>query len=258
MHMRTPPMEEAHSLYVEQSQLAQRLRLPKTEPLVIWDVGLGAAANAMAAVQCYETEASLGAVRQLCLISFENDLDSLRLALRHHDKFPYLRHGGPPGILEKGEWQSRQHAGLRWQLVKGDFFETMQRAPLPPDLIFYDMFSSRTHGEQWTIAIFQRLYAACAGRAAELFTYTHSTSARAALLAAGFFVAKGRSAGRQEETTIALTPAVLGSPFSRSYELLAAEWVGRWNRSRAKFPAEISLDQRSAFEEQILRHEQFR
>ncbi len=32
------------------------------------------------------------------LISFENDLDSLRLALRHDDKFPYLRHGGPVGI----------------------------------------------------------------------------------------------------------------------------------------------------------------
>ncbi len=53
MHMRTPPMEEARSLYVEQSQLAARLSESNT-PLVIWDVGLGAAANAMAAIECYE------------------------------------------------------------------------------------------------------------------------------------------------------------------------------------------------------------
>ncbi len=258
MHMRTPPMEEAHSLYVEQSQLAARLRSSAEEPLVIWDVGLGAAANAMAAIQCYEAQASLGAVRPLRLISFENDLDSLRLALRHDDKFLYLRHGGPVGLLEKGEWQSKRNAGLSWQLVTGDFLETVRQAPLPPDLIFYDMFSSRTHGEQWTIETFRCLFTACRGRAAEIFTYSHSTAARAALLAAGFYVAKGRSAGVKEETTIALTPAALGSPFAARYELLASEWIGRWNRSHAKFPAEVSAAERPSFEEQIRQHEQFR
>ena len=101
------------------------------------------------------------------------------------------------------------------------------------------------------------MFAACAGRAAELFTYTHSTAARAALLAAGFYVAKGRPAGAKEETTIALTPAALRSAFSRSYELLAAEWVGRWNRSHAKFPTEIPADEQPAFEELIRTHRQF-
>ena len=257
MHMRTPPMEEARSLYVEQSQLAQRLAF-SAEPLVIWDVGLGAAANAMAAIQCYEEQAAMGPIRPLRLISFENDLNSLRLALRHDDKFPYLRHAGPIGILEKGEWQSKRSEGLSWQLVAGDFLETVRQAPLPPDLIFYDMFSSKTHAEQWTIEIFRRLFAACRGRATETFTYTHSTAARAALLAAGFYVAKGRPAGAKEETTIALTPAALGSPFAHRHELLASEWIGRWNRSHAKFPAEIPADQRSAFEEQIRQHQQFR
>jgi len=199
----------------------------------------------------------MGPIRPMRLISFENDLDSLRLALRHDDKFPYLRHGGPVGILEKGTWQSKRHEGLSWQLVTGDFLETVRHAPLPPDLIFYDMFSSRTHGEQWTIETFRRLFGACRERATELFTYSHSTAARAALLAAGFYVAKGRCAGVKEETTIALTPAALGSPSARRYELLASEWIGRWNRSQAKFPAEVSLEQRPAFEEQIRRHRQF-
>ena len=258
MHLRTPPMEEACSLYVEQSGLAERVCLTKTNPLVIWDVGLGAAANSMAAIRCYEEQAALGPVRPMHIVSFENDLDSLRLALRHDDKFSYLRHGGPAGILRRGQWQSKQHAGLSWQLVAGDFLETVAGAPAPPDLIFYDMFSSKTHREQWTIEIFRRLFAACAGRATELFTYTHSTAARAALLAAGFYVAQGRPAGTKEETTIAFTPAALGSPFVRSYQLLAAEWVGRWNRSHAKFPAEVLADERLAFERQILEHQQFR
>ncbi|MEO7167140.1 MAG: tRNA guanosine(34) transglycosylase Tgt [Spartobacteria bacterium] len=258
MHMRTPPMEEARSLYVEQSQLAARVRLATEEPLVIWDVGLGAAANAMAAIECYEEQASLGAVRPLQIISFENDLDSLKLALRHDDRFPYLRHGGPAGILRKGEWQSKRDAGLSWRLVPGDFLATVTTTTPPPDLIFYDMFSSRTHGEQWTIEIFCRLFAACAARATELFTYSHSTPARAALLAAGFHVAKGRSAGVKEETTIALTPAALGSPFSRAYQLLAAEWIGRWNRSQAKFPPELTLAEQPPFEQRIREHAQFR
>ncbi|CAN5549116.1 hypothetical protein BH20VER3_BH20VER3_02250 [soil metagenome] len=269
MHMRTPPMEEAHSLYVEQSHLAERLA-EAGAPLVIWDVGLGAAANAMAAVQCYEAASRvtpmspitpmrpMGIMRSMRLISFENDLDSLRLALRHDDKFPYLRHGGPVAILADGSWQSKRYPGLSWQLVPGDFLETIAHAPAAPDLIFYDMFSSQTHREHWRIEIFRRLFAACRGRATELFTYSHSTAARAALLAAGFYLGKGRPAGAKEETTIALTPAALGSQFAHRYELLAADWIGRWNRSHAKYPSEVPEEERPGFEEQIRQHPQFR
>ncbi len=257
MHMRTPPMEEARSLYVEQAQLAERLA-GWAEPLVVWDVGLGAAANAMAAIECYEAIGPIGPIRPMRLISFENDLDSLRLALRHDDKFPYLRHGGPVGILKHGTWQSKQYAGLSWSLVAGDFLQTLLHAPAPPDLIFYDMFSSRTHGEQWTISLFRQLFAACADRAVELFTYSHSTAARGALLAAGFFVAKGRAAGAKEETTIAFTPAALRDATVRGYPLLAAEWLGRWNRSQAKFPVELAPEDQPAFAELIRSHAQFR
>ncbi|MGI8430926.1 MAG: MnmC family methyltransferase [Chthoniobacterales bacterium] len=258
MHMRTPPMEEARSLYVEQAQLEARLQEASTEALVIWDVGLGAAANAMAAIECYEAIGLMGPIRPMRLISFENDLDSLRLALRHNDGFPYLRHGGPVGILKHGSWQSKQHLGLSWSLVAGDFLETVSNAPALPDLIFYDMFSSKTHGEQWTIDLFRRLFTACAGRAVELFTYSYSTAARGALLAAGFFVAKGRPAGVKEETTIAFTPAALADANARGYTLLAAEWIDRWDRSQAKFPAELAPEEQPAFAELIRAHAQFR
>jgi queuine tRNA-ribosyltransferase len=264
MHSRTPPMEEARELYIEQSNLAGRLRISAGEtpesaaPLVIWDVGLGAAANAMAAILCYEEQTEKAPVRPLRIVSFENDLDSLRLAFRHNRDFSYLRHSGPAAILTDGEWQSRRHAGLSWLLLPGDFLETMSTAPAPPDLIFYDMFSTRTSGDQWTLDAFRRLFEACAGRAAELFTYTCSTANRAALLAAGFYVARGRSAGEKLETTIALTPAARHASSFPRHELLTADWLEKWNRSGAKFPGEVQAHQYSSFEQVIRQHEQFR
>lgn len=264
MHSRTAPMEEATQLYVEQSNLADRVRLavdedPQTrEPLVIWDVGLGAAANAMAAINCYEEQTALGPVRPLRIISFENDLDSLRLAFRHNRDFPYLRHSGPAAILTDGQWQSRQHPGLSWSLLPGDFLETMVHAPAPPDLIFYDMFSTRTSGDLWTFDAFRRVFEICAGRATELFTYTCSTANRVALLAAGFYVARGRNAGEKLETTIALTPAAFHSPLLPRREILSGDWLEKWSRSAAKFPAEIEADQLLRFEKLIRHHEQFR
>jgi queuine tRNA-ribosyltransferase len=264
MHSRTAPMEEATRLYVEQSNLAERLRIEPGEnpeqagPLVIWDVGLGAAANAMAAIHCYEELAAAGPVRPLRIISFENDLDSLRLAFRHNRDFTYLRHGGPAAILTDGQWQSRQYPGLSWQLLAGDFLEMMAHAPAPPDLIFYDMFSTKTSGTVWTFAAFRKVFEACAGREAELFTYTCSTANRAALLASGFYVARGRSAGEKVETTIALTAAAFHSPLSKQREMLSHEWLEKWQRSAAKFPAEIEDPQRGSFEALVRDHKQFR
>ena len=190
------------------------------------------------------------------IISFENDLDSLRLAWRNHDRFTYLRHGGPPAILADGRWESKQFPGLSWELIPGNFLETMTQAEVPADLIFYDMFSSKTCGDQWTITAFHRLFAACKGHASQLFTYTCSTASRVALLVAGFYVAKGRRTGEKLETTIAFTPAAL--PLAAAHDLLGAEWLGKWHRSAAKYPSELEEHHRPAFEEAILGHPQFK
>ena len=248
MHSRTDPIEEARQLYVEQSRLAERLR---SESLILWDVGLGAAANAMAAIECYEKSSSKQPLR---IISFENDLDSLRLALANPQHFPYLGVEAANAIVTDGEWR---HRNLRWSLLLGDFLERMNQAP-PPDIIFYDMFSTRTSAELWTVGTFRKLSEACAGRAVELFTYTCSTANRAALLAAGFFVARGRNAGDKTETTIALTPAALDSAPTRKRDLLSRDWLARWEHSAAKFPTDVAPNERSAFEEIIRGHEQFR
>jgi queuine tRNA-ribosyltransferase len=253
MHSRTDPMEEARQLYVEQARLAKRLRESPAVPLILWDVGLGAAANALAAIECYET---VQAKRPLRIISFENDLDPLRLAAAHIESFPYLRTELVNAILAGSKWRA-DDAKLIWELRSGDFLTTMNHPPVP-DIIFYDMFSPNASPELWTTAIFRNLFNICRDRPTELFTYTCSTANRAALLAAGFFVARGRNAGEKVETTIALTPPAVNNVAGAQRDLLSSDWLARWERSAAKFPADIAPNERSAFEKIIRRHEQFR
>jgi queuine tRNA-ribosyltransferase len=125
-------MNEAQSLYVEQSRLSDRLAESSADPVAIWDVGLGAATNAMAAIQVAERHGALALAegrptRPLKIISFENDLDSLRLAFANSDKFTYLRHGAPAGILKEGRWRHRE-LPIEWELFEGDFFAVMSDA----------------------------------------------------------------------------------------------------------------------------------
>ena len=261
MHSHTPPMVEAQALYVDQSGLAERLRLPAdadaatAEPLVIWDLGLGAAANAMAAIRCYETEAAKGPVRPLRVISFESDLDSLRLAMTHKNRFEYLRHSGPDALLARGTWKSRQFAGLDWELHVGDFWAKATEASARPDLVFFDFFSHKTDVACWQPAAFAELRRLLGdARPVELFTYSASTAVRVALLNAGFHVAIGTGTGVKKETIVALTP---GYATPCRYDLLGKPWLDRWRRSSAKFPEGLDEAARAALEARIEGHPQF-
>lgn len=253
MHSRTDPMEEARQLYVEQARLTERLRESSAAALILWDVGLGAAANAMAAIECYETATPQ---RPLRIISFENDLNPLRLAAAHLESFPYLRADLVNAIIVDGEWRTDDEK-LTWELRSGDFLTTMNHAAAP-DVIFYDMFSPNASPELWTGAVFRELFDICRDRSTELFTYTCSTANRAALLAAGFFVARGRNAGEKIETTIALTPPAVHNPATGKRALLSSDWLAKWERSTARFPADVGPNERLAFEKIIRDHEQFR
>ena len=253
MHGGNLPIDEARQIYVEQADLVGKLRAGESEPLVVWDVGLGAAANAMAVIHFYEMTAASVPVRAMQVVSFENDLDSLRLALRHHHRFLYLRHGGPPSILTGGSWQSPVHPGLSWKLVHGDFAEAMETSVPLPDLIYYDLFSANSASQNWTLALFRRLYSLCKGRPVEIYTYTSSTANRAALLGAGFYVGPGRGTGDRLETTIALTEEALRT----NRPLFGADWLARWHRSGAKFPKDVAQHDEAEFERGIVSHPQF-
>ncbi len=253
MHSVSPPMEEAEALYTGQCRLAERLR-GDGPPLVIWDAGMGAASNAMAAVLTWEAEATAGPVRPLEIVSFENDLDSLRLALRHKHLFAWLRHAAPEAISAHGHWESTRTPGLRWRLLSGDFQECITTAPALPDVIFFDLYSSRTQADAWSVAAFSRLFAVCGSVPVALYTYTTSTAARAALLAAGFYVARGCATGLKTETTIALTPSLAVAP---PHPLLGQDWLAKWHRSQARFPAGMPDVQQAEFSALITGHPQF-
>ncbi|MGO9634663.1 MAG: tRNA guanosine(34) transglycosylase Tgt [Steroidobacteraceae bacterium] len=267
MHPVSDPSQEARLLYVEQARLVERLQAADqtsaAAPLVVWDVGLGAAANAMAAIHAIESAAGEPGAparadiaprvdrRRLTLVSFENDLDALNLALRHPRWFRHLHHAAPRQLLEQGCWSGR--AGIDWLLLHGDFAVCKSEAP-PPDIVFFDPFSFKTDRELWTLAMFRALAELCADKAVELFTYSHSTSVRAAMLAAGFFVAKGVGTGAKAETTIALSARAAALPHRR--ELLGSEWLGKWRRSDAQAPFGVTPDEQS-WREAVSAHPQF-
>ena len=260
MHSVNRPSDEAHRLYVEQSGLAGRLLKSSgcESELVIWDVGLGAASNAMAAVQCFE-KACAGhgpaALRPLRIVSFEIDLDPLKLALKFASHFPHLRHGAPHALLEHGRWT---HASslLEWELHRGDFLGFLESAQEPDD-IYYDPFSAKTDTGLWTDAVFTRIHRHCRPKSAALYTYSSATAVRVALLTAGFFVAEGVGTGPKADTTLAFTRSDGARMHPAAPKLLDAEWLGRWRRSISRFPANLAEQERPAFGQRIELHPQF-
>jgi queuine tRNA-ribosyltransferase len=253
MHLRGDPAEESRSLYVEQSRLIERLQLSTDLPLIVWDVGLGIAANAMAAILSTEDPAASPIARRLALVSFENDLDSLKLALDHMRWFKHLRHQAPRTLLADNRW-SNSAATIDWTLLPGDFAARKFDAPAP-DIIFFDPFSFKTDSALWTLAAFRELAAVCFSKEVELFTYSSSTSIRAAMLAAGFYVAKGRGTGPKADTSIALSPLAAATQHDR--ELLGADWLAKWWRSDAHAPFGSAADDAS-WHEAIAEHPQFK
>ena len=260
MHSVSAPSEEANKLYIEQSALAARLIEAGNNAveLVIWDVGLGAATNAMAALYCFErcfAESHDTRLRPLRLISFEHDLDPLILAAKHSACFPHLHHSAPSKILSHGSWRHLSEQ-LQWQLLKGDFRDCIEAAALP-DLIFYDPFSYKTDAALWTSDIFARIFRRCLAKPAELYTYSASTAVRVALLSAGFFVARGVGTGPKTETTIAFNRDESAARHPLAPPLLDQKWLARWRRSAAKFPPGVAKEELTQFADLIESHRQF-
>src|SRR5437879_10210545 len=80
------PVAEAEVLYVKQLRLLERLREHEGE-FVIWDVGLGAAANPLTVLR-----AARGIPCSIRLESFDQTLEPLQFALDHADSLGYF-HG---------------------------------------------------------------------------------------------------------------------------------------------------------------------
>ncbi|NJM09541.1 MAG: methyltransferase [Bdellovibrionaceae bacterium] len=252
MHNPVGPWAEANALYIEQSRLASRLKENTQEELVLFDVGLGAAANALAALHC--ARAAGPDARPLRLVSFERELELLRYTLLHADKFD--RFTGFTEVitelLEKGRWSSGR---IAWELRHGDFLDAVKTEVYRPHLIYFDPYSSKVNREMWSVSCFKRLRALSRDEAeggTMLYTYSQATPVRVAILAGGFFVGHGLASGPKEETTIA------SSVLKDLEHPLGAAWFARWQRSHVKTPYEAKPEEAAALCAWVVEHPQFK
>jgi tRNA U34 5-methylaminomethyl-2-thiouridine-forming methyltransferase MnmC len=205
MHLGLGPDAEAELLYVRQLKIRERMARLGRE-FVIWDVGLGAAANVLAALR-----ATRDLPHSLHLVSFDNTLEPLAFALDHSDTLGYLH--GYEAKLEQllagrmVEFTDGAHQ-VRWQVQVDDFptfVAWVAAESLPkPDAIFFDAFSPARNPGMWTLPVFENLFRLLdPARPCALATYSRSTLVRVAMLLGGFFVGRGRPSGVKEETTVA-------------------------------------------------------
>lgn len=231
-HPVTGPMNEAVALHVAQQRLAERAGKCKTT-FVIWDVGFGAAANALAAI-----EALSHCGRAIRLHSFDRTTASIEFALRHAEALGYVaRHEKLlRELLSKGNAAIGDAAThIEWRLHLGDFCGQIQsdnqNAWDPPHAIFYDPYSPSANPGMWTLEHFSLLRKRLNdGIPCLLTNYTRSTAVRVTLLLAGFFVGEGCGIGGKEETTAASNDlSLIGRP-------LDARWLERVRRSTNSAP----------------------
>jgi queuine tRNA-ribosyltransferase len=250
MHAAIGPVVEAHELYASRSGLDHALPAEEGTPYVVWDIGMGAAGNTMATIlEAERVYAASSLHRPLVIESFEHDLDALRLAAANPGLFAHMRHEAAHKLLHDGRWQSAQWPIL-WQLYAGDIRQTMNMARTP-DIIYHDPFSTTTDAELWGLDFFQKLHALCHNNSI-LLTYSAATKARAALLAAGFYVAAGPATGSRTETT----QAFAGRPDAAT-ALLDSAWLERFSRSSAPCAGHCSDNEREEIIRRVQTHPQF-
>jgi hypothetical protein len=271
MHPGLGPAAEAELLYVRQLKICERMQSGAGE-FVIWDVGLGGAANAIAALK-----AAAEIPGKLRLVSFDNTAEPLAFALNHAAALNY-----PVGyekqleeLLRSGrvEFQNGDCAAT-WEFHLGDFpqllrssraneAQTNDQSEPPhvgcykfPDAIFYDAFSPAKNPAMWTLPVFASLFRALdPQRPCALTTYSRSTLLRTTLLLAGFYVGVGHATGLKEETTIAANDLRLIA------EPLGQRWLERAMRSDSAEPLREPVYSRHKLSavtiERLRRHPQF-
>ncbi len=226
------PVAEAEALYVNQLHLLERMAAHNGE-FIIWDVGLGAAANVLTVLRH-----TRDATCPLRILSFDHTIAPLQFALEHATDLGYFT----DYESAVGNFTHDHHAtftdgnrAVNWELRLGDFPSLLAAATagsLPaPHAILFDAFSPAKNPAMWTQPLFANLfYLLDPARPCALPTYSRSTMLRVSLLLAGFHVGVGHATGEKEETTIAANTSDLIS------EPLDKKWLQRARNSTSAEP----------------------
>ena len=226
------PVAEAQALYVDQLRLVERVSRT-AEPFVIWDVGLGAAANPITVLNALQHIPA-----SIRILSFDQTTAPLQFALEHQDALTYLKPDSP-ALRELVDKQavtfSKGNLTVHWTLRLGDFpslLKQRETALFPkPHAILFDAYSPARNPAMWRQSLFSDLYRLLdPNRPCALPTYSRSTMLRVSLLLAGFYVGAGHATGEKEETTIAANSAeLIETP-------LPVEWLSRVRHSTSAEP----------------------
>ncbi|HEV2391998.1 MAG TPA: MnmC family methyltransferase [Verrucomicrobiae bacterium] len=231
-HPGVGPVAEAEALYVRQLELLEWLRC-HTGEFVVWDVGLGAAANAVTLLR-----AARDVPAAIRIVSFDHTLEAIQFALEHTGVLEYLV-GYEAGLrqLLRDKHVSFRHGALavNWTLHLADFPSLIAQPAAEtfpkPHVILFDAFSPAKNPAMWTQPLFANVFKLLdPKRPCVLPTYSRSTLLRVTLLLAGFFVGIGHPTGEKEETTMASnTLDLIKEPLER-------RWLQRARRSTSAEP----------------------
>lgn len=226
------PVEEARQLYVEQLRLPKRIAEAKRE-FVIWDIGLGAAANVLTLL-----DAAAKQPASIRILSFDHTLEPLEFAIQHARELEYPL----PFVSELVKLAhdrevafKRGELDVKWRVQVADF-PTLVRSLASndwpkPDAILFDAFSPAKNPAMWTLPLFHRIFEMLdPQRPCAMPTYSRSTMLRVTLLLAGFFVGAGTAIAEKEETTIAANDlSLIERPLNR-------DWLKRARNSTCAEP----------------------
>jgi tRNA U34 5-methylaminomethyl-2-thiouridine-forming methyltransferase MnmC len=214
------PVAEAEAVHLAGTRALARANAFAGEAgFTIWDIGLGAAANATALIS--HLLAGYTGNGNIHLLSFDRDLSAIDFALAqaaelgypaaHRELLQTLRREGSAVA-----WLAGSNRQVEWSVCVADFPSRMAALePLPaPHAVFFDPYSPAVNRDMWTLELFVSLRARLrADVPCLLTTYTRSTAVRVTLLLAGFYVGIGHATGEKDQTTIAANdPSLLERP----------------------------------------------
>jgi tRNA U34 5-methylaminomethyl-2-thiouridine-forming methyltransferase MnmC len=243
------PMAEARGLHVAQQRMVERAHENSSQPFVIWDVGLGAAANAIAVLEAFS-----GRDVNVELHSFDRTIAPLEFALNHAPELGYFE-GQKAVVAELLRNSLAKVQGLNWILHLGDFRERVSDPSIPaPGAVMFDPYSPSANPELWNLETFTSIRERVSDEVpCTLTSYSRSTAVRTTLLLAGWFVGRGGATGEKDETTVAASrPELLAQP-------LEIAWLERVRRSTAPGPLTLAKQTRMGAEiaDQLASHPQF-